>query len=299
MKKVNEFKTGIFVIVGFILLLGTNWIIRGISFSEEGYRVTIVFSRLAGIDKGTDVRIADGLRVGKVIDIKLKDNLSHVNIWLENKIQISVDSKITIASSSILGEKFISISPASMAGNPLKAGETIRGLDPLSINGSIEEFGKLMKNFNTLISGDNAGDLVSRISKAMDKTMQSISGIVTDNRKNIEISVKNMTTITADLKAMFAGLKGVDKKINSLLSSLDRPLKDSTHKLTQTMKNVKQISARLLKITKNLDKKKTIINYITSDKQFYYDFKFIIDNIKRLSYELRKDPSILIWNKKK
>jgi len=299
MKKVNEFKTGIFVIVGFILLLTTNWIIRGLSFSEEGYGITVIFSKLAGIGKGTDVRIADGLRVGKAIDITLKDNLSHVKIWLENRIKVSTETKFSIASSSILGEKFISIAPSSMTGSPLKAGDSIRGIDPLSMNGSIEEFGKLMKNFNNLITGDKAGNLVNKISSALDKTMQSLAGIVTDNRKDIRMAVKNMQLITADLRNLSAGLRGIDKKVFSLLSSVDRPLKTSSRKLVQTMNNVKSISDKLLSITKNLNKKKTLINYVTSDKQFYYDFKFIIDNIKRLSYELRKDPSILIWKKKK
>ncbi len=109
---------------------------------REGYPVKARFTNATGLALGSDVRIG-GVKVGAVSDLALdQENYQALaTLTLEKYVRIPDDSSASIASSGLLGDKFVQISPG--------ADEKMLGADGLikftQSSVSLEELiGKLM-----------------------------------------------------------------------------------------------------------------------------------------------------------
>ncbi len=78
----------------------------------SGYEVTAVFSRVDGINPGSDVRLS-GIKIGTVSALTLnpKTYEAVAQLSIKNGVELPVDSSIKITSSGILGSAYLSISP--------------------------------------------------------------------------------------------------------------------------------------------------------------------------------------------
>jgi phospholipid/cholesterol/gamma-HCH transport system substrate-binding protein len=80
--------------------------------SVAGYQVTAQFDRIDGIRDGSDVRIA-GVKVGSVVGEKLdpKTFLATVRMTVAPLYKLPDDTIAEIVSSSLLGDKYMSLVP--------------------------------------------------------------------------------------------------------------------------------------------------------------------------------------------
>jgi phospholipid/cholesterol/gamma-HCH transport system substrate-binding protein len=78
----------------------------------EGYPVTAQFERIDGIREGTDVRIA-GVKVGSIVAENLdpKTFLATVKMSINPEYKLPDDTVAEIISSSLLGDKYMSLVP--------------------------------------------------------------------------------------------------------------------------------------------------------------------------------------------
>jgi phospholipid/cholesterol/gamma-HCH transport system substrate-binding protein len=92
----------------------------------DGYTVKAKFANAAGISIGSDVRVG-GIKVGVVKDMTLDpesyEAVAHLFLSKNNKIP--ADSSAAIASSGLLGDKFIALAPGG-DDRMLKEGSTIQ-----------------------------------------------------------------------------------------------------------------------------------------------------------------------------
>ncbi len=114
------FVIGVFAWFLFILLSSV------FNFSVRYYTLNAAFSSAEGIARGSDVKIA-GVRVGDVTSIKVNSKTfsAEVQIRVNDKFSIPIDSSASIQSSGILGGKFIELSPGIEEEN-LRNGDTIK-----------------------------------------------------------------------------------------------------------------------------------------------------------------------------
>lgn len=105
---------------------------------ESGYIIKANFSNAAGIALGSDVRIG-GIKIGTVSDLSLDSNTYEavVSMQIRDKTKLPKDSSAAIASSGLLGEKFIQITPG--------------GDDKMLANGDKIEFTQSAVNLEEMI----------------------------------------------------------------------------------------------------------------------------------------------------
>ena len=92
----------------------------------DGYEIKAKFDRADGIVEGSDVKIS-GIKVGKVSKLLLDPTTySAVATFLVySHVKLSVDTSASIVSESLLGGKYVSLSPGSDT-MKLSQGEEIR-----------------------------------------------------------------------------------------------------------------------------------------------------------------------------
>jgi len=136
----------------------------------SGYELLANFDHIDGLAMGADVRIA-GVKVGTVTNERIdpKTFLAIVTMMLRQDVQLSKDTGAAVTSESLLGGKYISLSPGGDE-TDLKPGQTIT-ITQSSI--SLEELlGKFIFSVTSLNSakgaqpGGNAGQPGTNLSGA-------------------------------------------------------------------------------------------------------------------------------------
>lgn len=115
----------------------------------NGLKIFAVFSKVDGIATGSDVRIS-GVKIGKVSVLKIDPESFNaiVELSVDKRFKIPNDSSAEIVSGSLLGDKYISISPGASE-DYLKNGEKIAYTQPsVNIENLIARFmfGSVTKN---------------------------------------------------------------------------------------------------------------------------------------------------------
>ncbi|SNB60945.1 phospholipid/cholesterol/gamma-HCH transport system substrate-binding protein [Arboricoccus pini] len=93
--------------------------------SPTGYTLNAAFDRIDGLDVGSDVRIS-GIKVGSVLSQRLdkKTYRADVSFSVENGIELPRDSSAAIVSASLLGGKYLALTPGG-EDEALKDGQSI------------------------------------------------------------------------------------------------------------------------------------------------------------------------------
>ena len=124
-ENVGEAIVGLAVVLLAIWFLVFVWDKTGGGEKAGAIRVTALFPNAAGVNVGTDVRVA-GLKVGTVSALKLDPQTYQVAVTLalDPTVKLPSDSSAAIASEGLLGSNFVGLTPGG-AETPLKAGDTI------------------------------------------------------------------------------------------------------------------------------------------------------------------------------
>ncbi|MCC7275043.1 MAG: outer membrane lipid asymmetry maintenance protein MlaD [Alphaproteobacteria bacterium] len=93
---------------------------------SKGYELVARFSRIDGINVGSDVRVS-GIKVGSVTRMGLdpKTYLAEVRFALDPSIRMPVDTVAAVSSTGLLGDKFLDLVPGGDE-KELRPGEAIR-----------------------------------------------------------------------------------------------------------------------------------------------------------------------------
>ncbi len=297
--KFNEIKVGLLVFTGFLLMVFAYWMIKGMQLSSGGYNIYVTFNSLDGVSKGSDVKLAKGIVIGFVEDMKIDENRVKVKLYLKKIVKIRRGTEISITSSSILGEKFISVSSVKGSGELLKNGDSVTGFASHSINSSIKQFGVFMENLNNLISGGKNGGLIKDLRTAMKNTTTSLELLLSKTKTDIKMTFKNLNSAVVKVNLILNDFKGVGKNVSSLMKKMQKIALTAGKMLPQTLIDIKVSAQKMNKLLTALNGKNGIAGAIFNDKKMLIDLKFIFDNLKRLTYKLMKDPSSILWKKNK
>ncbi len=148
-------ENGAEALIGLLVVLLAVWFVvygwgrTGGGGPAGATRVTAIFPNAAGVNVGTDVRVA-GLKVGTVAEQKLDPASYQVDVTLaiDPKLKIPKDSTAAITSEGLLGSTFIALVPGGDP-TPLKSGDTIT-----DTQGSIDMMSMIGQFINK--SGDDA-----------------------------------------------------------------------------------------------------------------------------------------------
>ncbi|WP_156679699.1 outer membrane lipid asymmetry maintenance protein MlaD [Sphingomonas profundi] len=124
-------ENGAEALIGLLVVLLAAWFVSfawsrtGGGGPADAIRVKALFPNAAGVNIGTDVRVA-GLKVGTVAAQTLDPASYQVDVTLaiDPKLKIPKDSTAAITSEGLLGSTFIALVPGGDT-TPLKNGDTI------------------------------------------------------------------------------------------------------------------------------------------------------------------------------
>lgn len=187
MKITNELKTGLVVVAGIIVTI--FFMVKTTDFNARPYKVKTFFNYADGIKKDSIVKLA-GIEVGRVESIEFQyvpDTKIQLVLAIDKKAKIHEDSLAFIATSGMIGDAYIGITPGLPEKPFVKEGATLMSEDPV-------EMRKLMKKADA-------------IADSLDKALAEVKTLVTDNKSKIANIATNLEDTTANFKEFSEDIK--------------------------------------------------------------------------------------------
>lgn len=228
MKK--EIKIGIFfagvliILAAFILVVGDF----GALFKKPGYPLYADFKSAAGLEKGTEVRMA-GVKIGFVQDIRLRGIQAEVILSIEPSIQVPVNSRATMASLGLLGEKYIEIIP----------GEKKQYCDPGDrIEGSVS------------VGFDQLGEMLLSIGEEIKSMSAAVKNMIGEEGSpgNINEILQNLAGLTEEMRLFFDKNK---MELSSGIQASSRSFERLDQSVEEVSREVKEFIGRLTSLVED------------------------------------------------
>jgi phospholipid/cholesterol/gamma-HCH transport system substrate-binding protein len=250
-----EFKVGIFVFIGCAALAGL--VVR---FGRLGegvktyYQLTVRFADASGLLKGSDVLLA-GARIGRVSGGPrlVRDGPGvMVPLRIYDYVKIPLDSKFTVGSSGLLGDRFVNVTPPTGAPSGYIPKDTY-------IDGTRESgFDDLTRQGNELV-----GDLRTTIQKLNQETLSA------QNMENLKASMEHLNQATDALAESSKKLDGVIEQADSAMASA----KKAADGLQTTIADTR-------KVLRSAMQGKGLVATLLNDQQLANDLHALITNLR-------------------
>jgi len=312
-KITTELKVGIFIfaaIIGIIVFIFTQTRIG----KWTGYEISVLFDYVSGLEIGSPVRVS-GVRVGEVKKIEIIYEESPkvlVKLKINPIVKIGKNSRFTIKTLGIIGEKYIEIYPSNEK-EFIKKGETIIGENPLSVDKIANMGEEIATNLNKILSdvskitGDkkvqeqikeilaSSKTMLDRINNSFSKIDTLVEGLskTNDNLNNfIEENSSKISKTIEDADLFFvSGKKEIEKTMENVRDFLT--LKDKADKLiTEFSETSEEFKKTSLQIKGFFEKLETegLIAKIMKEEQMIDDIKKEIAILKETTEKI-KDAS--------
>ncbi len=123
--RTTQLIVGIFAILGIIALAILSLSLGKLTLlPKPGYTLYASFDNISGLKAGDQIQL-DGVQIGKVAQIGLKDMRARVAMRIDDGVEIDADAIAAVKTSGIIGDKYVSIA-LGPSDRILKDGETIR-----------------------------------------------------------------------------------------------------------------------------------------------------------------------------
>jgi phospholipid/cholesterol/gamma-HCH transport system substrate-binding protein len=230
-----ETKVGLLFAGTLVLVLVFAYLLGIISPFSNVHALNVRFNYAGGLEEGSPVRVM-GIKVGKVRKIEFDPTYRMANneevklrveVEIEKKAWPSVrkDSKFFINLAGVIGEKFLEISPGTLAESELSPNDNVRGEDPPRIDQLISQSYGLAGKIIELVN-KNEGSVSNLISQLDHLTTNFNKTLVlldkTSKNKEMSRLLDNAVQISDDVAYLTANLRS--KKSEETISLVQRLL---------------------------------------------------------------------------
>ncbi|MCH5242577.1 MAG: MCE family protein [Muribaculaceae bacterium] len=285
----KEVIIGLCVAVAILILCFGIEFLKGINVFKPSNFYVAQYENVEGLEIAAPVLI-DGYKVGQVREINFNySNPGKIEVLmaLNKELHLPVDSKALIGS-TLLSGSYIDIK-LGQSSEMLPLGSEI-------MSGSTPD---LMSS----ISNDVLPAVSAMVPK-IDSLLVSVNNLVSD--PSLEVSIKNIETLTANLSATSQSLNtlmnrqvpGILNGANMAVTNLDTItanlsiLSEELNRLplNQTMENVNGLTANLVKFTGNLNNPNSTLGELTQDSELYDKLNRLTADIDSLIIDIKKNP---------
>lgn len=280
-----EAKVGAFTVGGLMLLGGATAGLGDFHFGPSNdYTIYAGFKQVVGLQPQSDVRL-NGVLVGKVTKIANEGTGVTITMDINSDVQIPKQSKVSIASSGVMGEKFINFQPKTDNGEYLKNGDYLYGADEAGMDQMFNGLTKVMDKVEELLLDVHAiiGDNTFKKSVVeMSDNMRQAS----ENMKNMtgvleRTAVGNEETFNDMVQQMNGAITGMNQamaNVEHMTANLDKFAGDpnTAEELKTTLGNIAKTSENVANMAENMNK-------FAGDPKVAEDLKATVSNARSIS----------------
>jgi len=229
----------------------------GADVGSHPIKVHIMFRDVLDLVPQSTVKV-DDVTVGKVTKVSLKGYVADVTVALPNTVDLPDNARAEIRQTSLLGEKFVSLSKPEDPKGQLGNGDVI-GLDDTSRNPELEEvFGALAlvlngggvaqlktisEELNTAFAGreDSVRSIITQVSDFM--------GQLAANKTSIVTALENVNRLSLELRRQDGTIKSALDDLPPAIASVNSQREDLV-KMLKALSNLSSVGVRVIQASK-------------------------------------------------
>ncbi len=287
--KSYEVKIGIVVFLGMFLIVLGLYLTNSLPFFMQGYRVHMKLSYGANVPLGAVVKLAGGIKVGRLESVRENPEGGGVilTLFIENRYKINRDALFVIQSASLVGEKYIDI--LNYTGTPpyLSDNDVVVGREVASINEAISDVFELIKKIVGKI--ESTPDIVQSIDKIVliVSYLELIFREINKSKEDISSLIKNFHEFSEEIKKSSKDISSLLVSLNQLSGSLS---KVDIKKFNDAIANLNNISIELGKAISNTN---SVIG-VLSDEESGKTLRRTLKNLEVFSKKIADNPGSLL-----
>lgn len=284
---------GIFIIVVLALMVGSVVLIgRG----KDWFRPTVTyyaeFKENYNLAPGSPVKLykAD---IGKVRSVALVGDAVRVrlSIFEEYRTRFREDTVVTVESPTLIGSEYVAVRPGKPESRLIEPGGTVKSEEKRTLSEILAEYEVEETARRLTETIRNLADIIDELRDPEGPLFRSLN--------SIEKNLRNMETVTADLKdgkGTVGQLLRSDElidRVNTSMERLDNVLKNLEGATPEVTANLKESMEKIREITAHLEKgSRDVPAVIRTTKRGIQELRDGIDEINRVVKSLEKNPLI-------
>lgn len=261
------------VVLGSVLLSGCDFDVYelplpgGADVGDNPMTVTVEFESVLDLVPQSSVKVND-VTVGKVTSVGIKKEtdddgalryVAEVEIEIRGDTELPANAAATIRQTSLLGEKFVSLSaPADGATGQLESGDLI----PLDRTGETPEVEQVLGALSLLLNDgglDKVRTIANEVNAALEGREDSVKSLLTQvagfmeqldtNKQDIVDAIESLNELAKGVRREQPQIDLALEELPSALLSLDRQRGDLV-KMLQALDRLGDVGVRVIRRTK-------------------------------------------------
>lgn len=277
----TNIKVGLTFIVTVVIII---WIIswaKNFSLSDNHQVIKVSFNSVSGLNTN-DIVTVSGVKKGYVDKITLHDNLSYVDIKLDNDVKLTEGTKYYVMMLDLMGGKKIEIIPGNST-QQINYNQIQRGEFSGDVSTAMAFVGTMQENVN---------DLLIKLNVTLSNLNNSIlSDNFTKKADNLVSNANSMiTNLNKILRENESGLKELIKTGNETLAGANDLLQDNRNNIDSLFKNINvtivksnQLISSLDTLTNETMNKENNLGKLLYDEKLVEELKETVSSVKELT----------------
>ncbi len=292
---------GIFVFVGIAILVAGVLTLGGQQKKfVKAIQLKAVFDDIGGLQTGNNIWFS-GVKIGTVKKINFYgDAQVEIEMNVEEEVVefIRKDSKATISSDGLIGNKIIVIYGGSTEVPQVEDGDRLTAVMPLDTDQMMETL--QVNNENLVEITGNLKVLTGKIAEGKGIVGAVMTdSLLADNFRaimtNLDRASVNSNRIINDLNRFTAKLNQEGNLFNDLATdtTIVKELKASMESLNATAANAAQLTTQLKGVADKLESSDNSVGMLLNDPEFAETLKSTLENTDSATYNLNKGMEAL------
>ena len=297
-KNFTDFLISLLVIVCSLVLVGAlAYALSGWGSGKAGRTIEIDFADVTGVHLHSEVRYA-GAPAGAISAVRLltfkernaaetdgqKRNAVRVTATLRPDVPVlPADIRVSIASDTLLSDKFLALSAGSPDGEKLAAGTVLQGEGSAGLDSLLASIGPMLRT---------ADEALQEIGPLLKKT----SGAIDIFQKGIGDALPEVTTVLKSLKGTSDSADAALKRLDKMIADADGPIKDDLTEVKKLLVQIEQTMGSADQLISRTDR--SIGARMQELSVVLENFKVVSTHAKALVQQLAEKPNRLIFSGK-
>lgn len=280
----QETKVGLLVLIS-LIILGSAILLVGDFRLERGYTLKILFNDISGLQVRAPVKTA-GVQIGEITKVDLIKGKAQVTVWIRGNLLVFSDARATIASTGLIGTKYLELYLGTKTDRPLKEGDMLIGIDPVSfdkiVNEGLKGFTDLADAVKSFTGDKDMKESLKKIFTNFSSVMERVNTLLSDKNKNINNIIDNFEQFSGRINQVAAKLDDLSGAISKedLKTAMDN-FKSISAKLDTALTSLNNIAAKIEGGQGTLGK-------LVNDEQMADDVKGTMASLRSASDDAKK-----------
>lgn len=322
----NEIKVGLLTIFAVCLMIFGYNFLKGQKVFSRNNTYYVVYSRVDGLLESNPV-LLNGYQVGNISRIEMSTDTSNrvlVQLAIDKRIQMPINTSASITSSGLLGDKAISLDiwkaktpeEKSQTIRYYQNNDTIKGKSEVSLLNRATEQIEPLKNkadsimrkldstlttLNTLLSSSQVKGIIGNLEKStatLNTTLLHADKLVGNINTFTETDLKKVGGIMNNVNDITATLKSSTGKIGTIMDKVDKTVvnaEKATNKLAaidleQTSQKLNSTLSEVNALMTKVNKSDGNLNMLLEDRKLYNNLEQISANLNKLVLDFQENP---------